>query len=272
MSAPIGLRELQQRFSAAMFADDQQLPQAIDALAPWLDTKPGLSTATHIGIYRSSIHGQLSAALGDIYPVCKRLVGERFFAALCGPYVISEPSTEPDIGGFGAGFAAHIAAIDATAAVPYLADVARLEWAWHRVFHGPDQQPMDMQALAWVPAESQRRLQFQPPANSWLIDSDYPVHTIWQRNQLDWDGEEGIDLNDGGVHLLVWRSGNEMRMDPLDEAQWQVLTLLAEGLDLDGLGARLGEQAPEVDVAIVLPKLLQNGWIGSFSVAQLQTG
>lgn len=58
-----------------------------------------------------------------LYPVCRRLVDERFFATLYGPYVISEPSTDPDIGGFGI----YLGSTKATAAVPWLADVARLE-------------------------------------------------------------------------------------------------------------------------------------------------
>ena len=65
MTATIGLRELQQQFRSAMFDSGEQAQRAIDTLTPWLDTSRGLSASAHLGLYRGSIHGQLTEALGD---------------------------------------------------------------------------------------------------------------------------------------------------------------------------------------------------------------
>ena len=272
--APPSLRQLQQHFSSAMLANEPAAQQAIAALAPWLDTSHGLSAAAHLGIYRSSIHGQFTDALGELFPVCRRLVGERLFAALCLPYIHEQRSASADLGAFGSDFSAHIAAEVAShqglAGLPYLADVARLEWAWHQVFHGSDQGPFDHQALAQVPAGSQGQLCFQLPLASRLISSDYPIHTIWQHNQPDWRPEPGederIDLDAGGVALLLWRNGSEMRLDPLTADQHQLLSLLASGVDLDQLNRQLALTDDDIDLVGVLPGLLQNGWIASFSL------
>ena len=273
-TAAPSLKQIQQHFSEAMLAGETDAQQAIDALAPWLDTSHGLSAAAHLGIYRSSIHGQFTDALGELFPVCKRLVGERLFATLCQPYIRRHRSASADIGAYGSDFAAHLAAEVASheslAELPYLAGVARLEWAWHQVFHGPDQAPFDHQALAAVPADAQGELRFQPPAASRLLSSVYPIHTIWQHNQPDWQpepGDEGhIDLDAGGVELLIWRNGTEMRIDLLDAEQRQVLELLYTGVTLTELTRQLAIAGNGVDLGTVLPGLLQNGWIASFSV------
>lgn len=275
---PPTLHQLQQQFSKAMLTTPDDAQQAIDALAPWLDTSHGLSATTHLGIYRNSIHGQFTAALGDLFPVCQRLVGERLFAALCQPYIRQHRSACADVGAYGSGFAEHIAAEvashDSLAQLPYLADVARLEWAWHQVFHGADEPPFDHPALAAVPADEQGALCFHPPAASHLLSSPYPIHTIWQHNQPDWQPEPGqdehIDLDAGGVHLLVWRSGAAMRIDPLNTAQHQLLTLLQRGMSLDELAPALAQANPEIDLGSMLPELLQNGWIASFSLPSTQ--
>ena len=273
-AAAPSLQQIQQHFSDAMLASETDAQQAIDALAPWLDTSHGLSAAAHLGIYRSSIHGQFTDALGELFPVCQRLVGERLFATLCQPYIRQHRSVRADVGAYGSGFAAHIATEvanhDSLAQLSYLADVARLEWAWHQVFHGPQQQPFDHQALAVVPAGSQGALRFQPPAASRLLSSDYPVHTIWQHNQPDWQPQPGdderIDLDAGGVELLIWRNGTEMRLDLLNTDQRQVLELLYGGASLNELNQCLAQPGSEIDIGAVLPSLLQNGWIASFSI------
>jgi len=246
----------------------------MDALTSWLDDSHGLSAAAHLGIYRSSIHGQFSSALGDLFPVCQRLIGERLFAALCQPYIHQHRSLCADVGACGSGFAEHIAEQvtnrDSLAQLFYLADVARLEWAWHPIFHGPEQAPFDHQALATVPAEAQGRLCFHPPAASQLFSSAYPAHTIWQHNQPDWQSQAGdderIDLDAGGIDLLLWRNGTAMRMEPLSTEQRQVLERLYSGASLNPLNQWLALADSGIDIGSVLPQLLQSGWIGSFSV------
>jgi len=268
MTATIKLKHLQQQFCTAMFTDGEQMQQAIEALAPWLDSNNGLSASAQLGIYRSSVHGQFTAALGAIFPVCKRLVGERFFAALCRPYILEHASNAPDIGAYGHAFAAHIRHYKAVGELPYLSDVATLEWAWHQVFNAADQPPLDPSELAQVAPQSQGALCFRPPQASRLVSSDFPVHDIWQRNQTDWDGDEHIDLDNGGIKLLVWRNGRTMRMDIVDDLQWRALELLYKGADLDSLIQGLSGYAATEQIGALLPSLLHQGWIASFSVQQ----
>ena len=77
------------------------------------------------------------------------------------------------------------------------------------------------------------------------IREPYPVHTIRQHNQPDWRARPGcderIDLASGGVDLLVWRNGTEMRLDLLER--------LYDDITLDQLHQRLatgdcGQQGP----------------------------
>ena len=60
--------------------------------------------------YQGSVKGKLIRCLQEIYPVCERLVGEPFFAAMASRYASEHASTSPDLGDCGAGTARNLPA------------------------------------------------------------------------------------------------------------------------------------------------------------------
>ena len=263
------LQELQRQFTEAVFSSDAN---AADALKPWIKTAAPLTSTAHLGIYRGSVQGQLAQALEELFPVCRALVGEHFFSALSRPYIVQHPSRSPDIGEFGACFADHIDQFEGARDLPYLSDVARLETAWHQVFNGADKDVgsdgLDLDALGRVPPEQQEQLCFQLPPASRLLRSDYPVHRIWQTNQPDYQGNTKIALDSAEVRLLIWRSGSDIHLDPLQPDEWQVLRQLRIGTRLKDLGTPPDQSTPTVNIAALLPQMLARGWIAGFTLAE----
>ncbi len=261
------LRELQVLVQAAVFEGETDGP-ALAAASEYINGTANLPPAEHLKIYRAGILGTLVRALGEIYPVCSRLVGEDFFEAMAGIYVRRVPSRSPDLGEYGADFADFAAGFEPAAELPYLADVARLEWRWHRVFHGPESGKLDLDALAHVPAERQGEIIFHLPGASALLESAYPVHRIWEVNQPDYQGDERVDLDEGVARLLIWRDGYAMRIDTLNEGEWRVLEAIQAGEAFERVCTRLEGLEPRPDIAQLLPQLVRRGWIGSFSLAE----
>src|SRR6266542_3456863 len=74
--------------------------------------------------------GDLAAeALATTFPTVQALVGEDFFRMLARAFVGQSPPNQPVLAEYGAGFPAFIAGHDAARDLPYLADIARLDWA-----------------------------------------------------------------------------------------------------------------------------------------------
>lgn len=71
------LQHIQQLFMQAIF-DAGQADLASNELSEYLKHNAGLSSQQQIAIYRDSVYGSLSSALAQIYPVCKKLVGDEF--------------------------------------------------------------------------------------------------------------------------------------------------------------------------------------------------
>jgi hypothetical protein len=116
-------------------------------LAPEFTCPPGLRTwngsdpGVRFAVYRNNVVVSLIDALADTYPVVRQLVGEEFFRAMARVYALAHPPTSPVMAHYGEGFAEFIAGFPPAAALPYLADMARLETLYVQVYHAADDAP-----------------------------------------------------------------------------------------------------------------------------------
>jgi len=233
----------------------------VDSAVAHIAAVNGLTREEQLDIYRNSVHGKLTRALREIYPVCLRLVGEDFFAAMAADFVRTYPSRSPNLGDYGKEFAAFIAGFEPASGLPYLPDVARLELAWHRAFNAADDEPIDIHALDKVAEAARDRIVFRLPVSATLIASAFPTHRIWVANQDDAGDDEVIDIDEGGVQLIVWRQGFDMRIDPLNDSQWQFLCAVDAGRRFSDLF----EESMAEDVVDLLPRCVARGWLAGFS-------
>ena len=262
MTSPtIPLQQLQRLFMDAVFkgANDP----AVDQLGPLLSKNQRLTTEEQITIYRNSVIGCMIHALRQTYPVCNKLVGEQFFDVMATQFIHKHPSLSPDIGNYGESFADFIADFKPAKALVYLTDIARLEWAWERAFRAVDHPGLDLQSLGQCDAEKQNSLHFQLSPGSHLIASDYPIAKIWQLNQDDYQGDETIDLDRGGDKLLIWRQGFDMRIDLLNDDEWQFLSAIQQDRAFIDICEIFAED-DAVNIETLMPICVQRGWIADF--------
>lgn len=240
----ISLPELQQRFSEIMLN-----PQST-ALAG-LIRENGLSGERRARVYRNNIVHSLSCALHAAYPVVCRLVGERFFnhTALC--YLRGHLPRSGNLHDFGATFPHFLQGFDPAQALPYLPDVARLEWARQMA---PGINPLALEQLQAVPPTSYPALRFQLNPASRLLASPYPVLRIWEVNQPSYQGETRVDLGMGGVKLLVIRGGLAIAKHVLSPGEYICLCRLAAGNSLGDAYEHAAEEEPAFDLAAFLKR------------------
>lgn len=116
---------------------------------------PGLAGAEaerRFAVYRNNVAVGLGQALGRRFPAIRRLVGEAYFQALTRAFAAAPPSS-PVLLAWGERFPAFLAGFPPLAGYPYLADVARIEWARGLAFHAADRVPLTAEALAALLAD-----------------------------------------------------------------------------------------------------------------------
>jgi hypothetical protein len=216
------LRELQEDVRRAL------LGQGDDAAAAAV-VEDGLTAAGRLAIYRHHVFTTLTAALQATFPVVCRLVDERFFAYAAHHYIREHPPAGPCLFEYGATFAAFLAGFPPCRALPYLADVARLEWAMNAALHAPDQAPLKHAALEGLARQVTGEEIFSLDPSLALIASPWPIHAIWRANQPEADATAAIDLGAGGVWLQVRRLGDDVGFRALDRGTFVFRQALAEG-------------------------------------------
>jgi len=248
------LAELQKGVMDALLRGD-------DAVARALRGSDALSPGQRLAIYRDSITATHCKALAELFPVCKRVVGEAFFDAICRAYMRVYPPASPSLDDYGASLPDFLTGFAPARQLPYLPDLARLEWSRHLAFIAADETAPDLEALVAVPDALQGQIVFRLPASASLLESPYPVHRIWEANQSQ-DEPETVDLDSGGVRLLVWRDDQGARMEVPNSALWELLRALERGTTLDELLA--GDLAAMMEQG--LEAAVRRGWIAGFHV------
>ena len=197
------------------------------------------AAAPGIEVYREGVRASRAAALAAAYPVVRRLVGDAFFAEAGRRYAALHASTSGDLGEYGTGFAAFIARYEHAASLPYLPDVAALEWACHECERAPEPAAFDFTALANVAREAQAGLRFTLHPCVRLVASSHPIVSIHAANAPDRDG---TPERTGGAELaLVWRRDGEARVDACQADEWRLLQAFSRGESLAQASAGVAE-------------------------------
>lgn len=218
-----------------------------------------LPAEQQINIYRNSIFSGLLKALAEIYPVSKRLVGPEFFDALCMRYIAITPSCHFDINQYGQTLAEFTATFLPAASLPYLPDIMRLEWAWHYALQTRSDDLPSVQELVHLDPELLPDVILVLHTTATLLRSRYPVLTIWQVNQPDFNANDSVDLSLGGQDIFVWRDGDQLRIDLLTTTQAKWITCIAAGMPLGQLQSLMNFNT---DTAT----LLQRGYICKYRI------
>ena len=240
-------RDLQTAFDAALKGGD--LPPGVTAHDP-------SEAPRRFAVYRNNVAVGLNDALAARFPVIRRLVGEVFFAAMARHYAEADRPRSAVLIEWGAGFAAFLAQFPPLAGYPYMADVARIEFARGRAFHAADAPAADPALLADADPAT-LRLWLHPSVT--LLRSGHPAVSIWAANQ---PGAAGGPIPSGAEIALIWRDSTfqvpVLAVAPGDAA---LIDALLSQQTLAQAAAQAQRTAPGHDPQPILVRLMRAGVI-----------
>jgi uncharacterized protein len=222
------LLEAQRGFAAAVRNSTQQ-QAALTLLAG-----DAARNAELLAVYRGNAVANASKALALSYPVIEKIVGEEFFSGLCRAFWAVSPSHSGDLNEYGSGFAEFLADFPHVAGLPYLPDVARMEWLVSRAQQAADHVSTNIGRLAEVAPDAIGALRFELQPALAVLPSAWPVASIWQQHQTDYVGEIDVDLENAeciAVHRRGWRV-DVLSLSAGEGAFWQAAL---RGLPLEAM-------------------------------------
>jgi hypothetical protein len=226
----------------------------------------GLSAEARLQIHRSHVRTTLTEALKATFPVVCRLVDERFFAFAADTYIQGHPPSTPCLFEYGESFPGFLEAFPPCRSLPYLADVARLEWALNAALHSAEEPPASPTALMQVRAADRPHLVFRLQPSLRLLASPWPIDRVWAANQPGDDPEQTIDIDAGGVQLEVRRQGDRVAFRRLAAAPFAFRQALARRQTLENAASAALASDPGFDLAAALADLFGEGALAGFSV------
>ena len=254
------LPDLQSGFAFAILREDARQVAS-------LILGDGLTPAARVRVYRNHVFSSLTAALEATYPVVCRLVDRRFFAFAADHYIRRDPPEGPCLFEYGATFPDFLASFPPCAGNPYLADVARLEWALNTALHAEEATSIDPAVLGTVATDDVGRLIFRfEPSATWLR-SRWPVDLIWKANQAEADPGTTVDLAAGGVMLETRRRDDVVTLRRLESAEFTFRSALGRGLTLERAANLSLAEDPGFDVTTALRALLGETLLTGFTLA-----
>ena len=245
-------------------SDPAQAGIAAALLDPVLPCPPGLRTwngsdpARRLAVYRNNVTSSLIDALADTFPVVQQLVGTEFFRAMSAVFVHRYPPRSRILAHYGEGFAAFVADFEPAASLPYLPDVARLEFARLRALHAADAPPITEEVLAKALAdpEALAGLQFRWHPSLAVIESPHAVVSLWAAHQTD--GDIAAVAIDQPEQAIVLRDELEVLVVPVDAGTAQFVARTLAGDTFGTAAASAHGVHPPVDLGMALSLLLRH--------------
>lgn len=251
------LAQQQQALLEALFTS----PGTHAALDAWLEPNTGRGLMA----YRANGHALAERSLRATYPVMAELLGDENLAPLARELWHQHPPTRGDLAQWGDALPGFLQRHEQLTDLPYLADVAHLEWALHRAAGEPDA-GLDTASFARLSSEDPQHLALRLAPGTSVFTSRWPVASLVAAHRPgEGDGQPSLQeaaerLRDGvGESAVVWRRGLRPCMRACTRAEATLLRATLRGDSLpDALNA-IATQGDDIDLATWLAEAVQQG-------------
>lgn len=244
----LALRDLQAAFAAHLQGED--LPVLADVVVG-----DAIAAAARLRIHRHHVRQSLAGALATIFPTVQAIVGEAFFGTMAAGYVLQDLPGQPVLAEYGANFPAHVSRYGPAATLPYLADIARLDWALNLAYHAPMEPRLGASDLAGLPAERLFELKPGLAAGSILVRSPWPIDRIWHAAQPG-AALGTVSLEEGPASVLVLSRPDDAVFVSLEPSEAVFVEALSEGASLGEAAETAFSFEPAFDPSTAFARLL----------------
>ena len=196
------------------------------AIAAAVNWTPAVPAATRLAVYSNAYRIRLAEALAANVPHLRELLGAEEFGAVAGRYIDEHPSQFASIRWFGDCLAQELAR--SHAAQPWIAELARWEWALAASFDAQDAPTVGIEALAAVaPGDwGELRLEFHPSVQHLELKSNAQALFKAMSEQQSVPPPAILDRPQP---WLLWRQDLKTQYRSLEPAETAALAVIRNG-------------------------------------------
>ena len=234
------------------------------AIAAAVNSTAAVPAATRLGVYSNAYRIRLADALGDNMPNLRTFLGEEAFQAIASRYIDEHPSKFASIRWFGDRLAHELER--SHPGQPWIAELARWEWALAASFDAQDAPTVGIESLAAVaPGDwGDLRLEFHPSVQ--LLELRSNAQALFKAFADEQSPPEPA-LLDSPQPWLLWRQDLKTQYRSLEPDEAAAFDVVRNG----GTFADMCEALCEWHEVETVP-LLAAGMLKRWIVEELVTG
>lgn len=198
-----------------------------------------VGNANRIAVYQNNVVEIARGALANVYPTIEQLVGAACFRSLARAYLDANPSQSGDLQSYGCEFPALLDELYGATEHAFLGDIARLEFALDESLTQPYRQGISGRQLQNA-ASSEADSYFTANPSFFLVESKYPILTLWRAHHRSTPTELSLDAD--GQNVALVRLEDEAQMISISDSGARLIRALAAG---NSLGDAVGETNSE---------------------------
>ncbi len=162
-----------------------------------------------LNIYKNNTRLNLIDTLKNIYPVTLQLVGEEFFKTMARYYVKQVPMEVGNRNAYGSEFGDFIKGFLEAKSLPYLSDMARLEYAYFKVGVIKEKEVLTQEGLQAALGEF-GDVVFALNSNAIYVNLTFNVDKLWYLHQSDNVDFSSFELIKSPRSVLVIKDASHM--------------------------------------------------------------
>jgi len=236
------------------------------------------SQSRRFNIYRNNRAVSLIESLKATYPAVHKLVGDAYFSAVARSFIDVHPPRSAVMAEYGSEFGEYIMQSPNAKNIPYVADLATLEWVRLQSYHAADAETLSIgRLLSKAEPSVYDLLVFDVHPSLFQITSRWPVGSLWSAiispvtEVADKPATETPELElpeinmNASEHVVVIRPEYEVLVQVLPPVGAMLLTQLQRGESLQEAVSFVTQQDPEFDPGLHLKGLIDLGaFCGSY--------
>jgi hypothetical protein len=225
-----------------------------------------LSAVDRVDIYANMYFYRLHDCLAQDFSAVRAVIGDARFHNLITDYLLMHPSAHPSLRFAGSRLPEMLRTHKLSHRWPFLADLARLEWALLDAFDAPDAQLLRESDLDRVSPSDWDTLRFRLTPSVQLLDADWDVDAMWSRIQ---HGERPDTPARTPTALVVWRRDFRVFHRAVDRLERDALVDLREGKRFGVLCEHIAAAVVGGDDATAAALGLLQRWIAEGLLARI---
>jgi hypothetical protein len=225
------------------------------------------SAAAMFGIYRNAYWSRLAESLAVDFPGLRALMGDAAFDRAARAYIGKHPSRHPSIRWAGRKLARFLASEAPFSEDPWLADMARFDWALAFAFDASDAPVVGIPDLASIPAGfwGSVRLQFHPTLDAFRVST--PVDAA-RPSLLEAAGPVDRTARCERA-LMAWRIEYDVKFRAIDPLEFAALEAMRGGGTFGDM-CELVARASNPQTAPLRAAEILRGWLEWGVVARVE--